>query len=424
MPNTTNRNWPYPSLGENPYYDKFVEMLAAIDIDVQDLFDTGGGGGAGTLQETCDLGNTYTTTSISATDYVSIADLGATANVALKVSQTSAGGDVIPLAVMNPDGGKFSSVMMRFSCETDETVETDRVGDVGYDSDHGLVMRVYDSFESAMAPQLIIQEGLMKLGDTDWSPSGGRCMISRADTDGDGSSIQPTLSLAKGTRTGYTITDGMTSRLAWTLYTSAGSSARTYTGYIDSVWTNLSNLESDLVFSVRESTANGMQEACRILATGVLRSSHTDYESLVSHDDDFITKKYADDNYTGGSSGVADYSNLSSPVSSGSIAASGGTASGSVDMGDMQTGIVGIVRGKLGSGTSTAVVIELYDGDPSGSGSLLYQGTTWDPISGDYDDRVAFGIDDLTDGVIWWQVTNNGSATTNVDISWAVAAIE
>jgi len=39
MPNTTNRNWPYPNRGEKPYYETIVSTFEAQDTEVQSLWD-------------------------------------------------------------------------------------------------------------------------------------------------------------------------------------------------------------------------------------------------------------------------------------------------------------------------------------------------------------------------------------------------
>lgn len=39
MPNTTNRNYPYPAQGKKPYYSQIVDFFNAVDTDVQSVDD-------------------------------------------------------------------------------------------------------------------------------------------------------------------------------------------------------------------------------------------------------------------------------------------------------------------------------------------------------------------------------------------------
>lgn len=110
-----------------------------------------------------------------------------------------------------------------------------------------------------------------------------------------------------------------------------------------------------------------------------------------------------------------------SGVTSGSVADSGGTASGSFLVGS-DAGLCAIFRATETAGASTAVVLELYDDDPS-TGNLVYQGASWDADAADYVDKDVFGFDGLTNGKLWWKVTNNGGTAVTVEMSWLLQGL-
>ena len=39
MPNTSNRNWPYPNRGKRPYFNEIKATFDAQDVDFQNLYD-------------------------------------------------------------------------------------------------------------------------------------------------------------------------------------------------------------------------------------------------------------------------------------------------------------------------------------------------------------------------------------------------
>jgi len=96
----------------------------------------------------------------------------------------------------------------------------------------------------------------------------------------------------------------------------------------------------------------------------------------------------------------------------GSIAGAGGTWTQEVATGlaNASTGIFQMLKVIMTSGTSTDTDIEIWDDDPSGSGTEIYRAAAVDlDTAAEHFDPTSFWADLVVAGTFWLQIVNNGS---------------
>lgn len=104
------------------------------------------------------------------------------------------------------------------------------------------------------------------------------------------------------------------------------------------------------------------------------------------------------------------------------VVASGMSADGSIDLGVNQ-GVIYKVKVEVAAGQCDDADVKLGNADFSGSPEIVYQiGRTvldepiWVPDAGNWNDRNPLGFDNLTDGILYYRVTNNGSFSLTVNL--------
>lgn len=76
---------------------------------------------------------------------------------------------------------------------------------------------------------------------------------------------------------------------------------------------------------------------------------------------------------------------------------------------DVTYGIFQFVYANLTSGTPSDTVVEIYDGDPSGAGVVIYQSSVLDiPTDGAHADPNIWWAELAVNGIFWVRVNNNG----------------
>jgi hypothetical protein len=100
-------------------------------------------------------------------------------------------------------------------------------------------------------------------------------------------------------------------------------------------------------------------------------------------------------------------------ITTSSVADSGGTWDRQIDIGIIKSGIFQLVEVDIDSGTSADTDIELYDGDPTGAGVLIYQSVGLDIVSnGKYSDPNIWWGEVQATGDLRARITNNGASAT------------
>ena len=98
------------------------------------------------------------------------------------------------------------------------------------------------------------------------------------------------------------------------------------------------------------------------------------------------------------------------------VAASGGTSIVELDIGAIDDGICEAVQFTITAGSSTDTTLQLYNGDPSGGGAIIYEVPNYDLVEAVLDDRNCWYVDLPTTGELWVKVTNDGGTISSYSL--------
>lgn len=98
------------------------------------------------------------------------------------------------------------------------------------------------------------------------------------------------------------------------------------------------------------------------------------------------------------------------------VAATGGTSTVQLDVGAIDDGIVEAVKLSITAGTSADTTIQLYDGDPTTTGNLIYEAPNLDLATQALDDRNCWYAEFVTQGDLWAKITNDGASISSYSL--------
>lgn len=87
-----------------------------------------------------------------------------------------------------------------------------------------------------------------------------------------------------------------------------------------------------------------------------------------------------------------------------------------LDIGAIDDGICEAVQLTITAGTSADTTIQLYNGDPGGGGSIIYEVPNLDLVTAALDDRNCWYVDLPTTGELWVKITNDGASISSYSL--------